>query len=507
MGSLTAFVQAHAASSLNPAQYLEKVSWPKDALWSTERAAQPRGSSPSACDQAIDHPIKLVEIAALFHQVAVRGVAIHFAVAEAPGIAAFRIKPDHFFGALADFTQAPVVRKIVIVARGAQHDDGGALVHGAQMIGDEVAERVAEIRMGIHVDDIAGERDIDRFLGVIVAEALGYFSDVGDEDEAAHARVEILQRVNELQHESRRVAHRIRNVAQDYDLRFLFFALLEAELKRDAAVFEVLAKSALDVEAALLGTLAPHRDHVFEALRQARHRLVHLLEFFFGEVIETLLADLVEPLIFLLLDVAFLALHPDVAADDVVERFEASLEIFLHLGLELGADIHLLQLLAQFLDLGFDLVEAELASERARKVVLLDRALDPAELDGARGLADFPLHLARVVLEQLFGKLGKILAFFLKHLLDLVEEFLKFLIRHRERVLHGLAGLFDNLAEAGEVDIEQFLEHGQFAGPLDHRGPQRGAKRIALAQSGDFGGAECVERFRQRDADAVLAQQ
>src|SRR5208283_1393064 len=134
-----------------------RISWPKDAEWSTEQAAQPRRSSRSACDQAIDHAVKLVEIAALFHQVAVRGVAIHFTVAEAPGVAALRIKPDHSFGALADFTQAPVVRKIVIVARVAQHDDGGALVHGAQMICDEVAERVAEIRMGIHVDDIAGE--------------------------------------------------------------------------------------------------------------------------------------------------------------------------------------------------------------------------------------------------------------------------------------------------------------------------------------------------------------
>src|ERR1035437_2031616 len=459
------------------------------------------------CGQPNELPIKLVEIAALFHQVAVRGVAIHFAVAEAPGIAAFRIKPDHFFGALADFTQAPFVREIVIVARVAEHDDGGALVDGAQMIGDEVAERVAEIRVGVYVDDVALECDVERFLGVIVAKAFGYFTDVGDEDEAAHARVEILQRVNELQHESRRVAHRIRNVAQDYDLRFLFLALLEAELERNAAVFEVLAKGALDVEAALLGTLAAHGDHVFQALRQARHRLVHFLEFFFAQVIETLLADLVEALIFLLLDVAFLALHPDVAADDVVERLETALEIFFHLGLELGADIHLLELLAQLLDLGFDLVEAELAGERARKIVLLDRALDPIELDGARGLADFPLHLARVVLQQLLSKLGEILALLLEHLLDLIEEFLKFLIRHRKRVLHGLARLLDNLAEAGEVDIEEFLEHGQFAGSLDHRGPQCGAERIALGEAGDFGGAECVERFRQRDAHTVLAQQ
>ena len=216
---------------------------------------------------------------------------------------------------------------------------------------------------------------------------------------------------------------------------------------------------------------------------------------------------MVEALIFLLLDIALLALHPDVAADNIVERLEPALEVLFHFGFQLGADIHLLELLAQFLDLGFDFVEPELAGERAREIILLDGALDALQLDGARGLADLPLHLARVVLQKLLGELGKILALFLEHLLDFVQELLKFLIRHRERVLHRLARLLDDLAEAGEVDVEQLLEDGQFAGPLDHRGPQRGAERIALVQPGDFGSAECVERLRQRDAHAVLAQQ
>ena len=225
------------------------------------------------------------------------------------------------------------------------------------------------------------------------------------------------------------------------------------------------------------------------------------------EVIETFLADLVEALIFLLLDVALLALHPDVAADNIVERLQPALEVFFHLGLELGADVHLLELLAQLLDLGFDLVEPELPRERAREIVFLDRALDALQLDGARGLANLALHLARIVLQQLLGELGKILALFLEHLLDFVEELLEFLIGHRERVLHGLARLLDDLAEAGEIDVEQLFEDGQLAGPLDHRGAQRGAERVALAQAGDFGGAERVERLSQRDAHAVLAQQ
>src|SRR5579864_2276583 len=150
-----------------------KISWPKGDPWSTKQAAEARGCGSSACDQTIDHPIKLVEIAALFHQVAVRAVAIHLAVAEAPGITALRIKPDDFFGALADFTQAPVMRQVVIVARVAEHDHSRALVDRANMIGDEVAERVAEVRMRVHVDDVALERDVERFLGVVVAEAFG----------------------------------------------------------------------------------------------------------------------------------------------------------------------------------------------------------------------------------------------------------------------------------------------------------------------------------------------
>src|SRR5258707_2325199 len=126
-----------------------QISWPKGAPWSTKQAAEAHGCGSSACDQAIDHPIKLVEIAALFHQVAVRSIAIHLAVAEAPGIAALRIKPNDFFGALADFTQAPVMRQIVIVAGIAEDYHGRALVHRADVIRNEIAKRVAEVGMSI----------------------------------------------------------------------------------------------------------------------------------------------------------------------------------------------------------------------------------------------------------------------------------------------------------------------------------------------------------------------
>ena len=136
--------------------------------------------------------VKLVEIAALLDQIAMRRVAFHLAIAEAPGVAALWIEPDDAAGALTDFTQAPIVRQIVVVARVAQHDNRGALVDRTNMVADEIAERAAEIRMRVNVDQIALERDVERFLDVVGTKMLGNFADVGDEDEAAHPRVKVL---------------------------------------------------------------------------------------------------------------------------------------------------------------------------------------------------------------------------------------------------------------------------------------------------------------------------
>src|ERR1700674_1879229 len=107
----------------------------------------------------VDDAVKLVEIAALLDQIAMRRVAFHLAVAETPGIAALWVEPDDTAGALADFAQAPVVRQIIVVARVAQHDHRGALVDRPDMVAHEIAEGAAEIGMRIHVDEVALERD------------------------------------------------------------------------------------------------------------------------------------------------------------------------------------------------------------------------------------------------------------------------------------------------------------------------------------------------------------
>ena len=61
----------------------------------------------------------------------------------------------------------------------------------------------------------------------MILEELRHLAHVADEDEAAHLRVEVLQRVDELQHEARHVAHRVGHVAQDDDLRAVLLPAVE----------------------------------------------------------------------------------------------------------------------------------------------------------------------------------------------------------------------------------------------------------------------------------------
>src|ERR1700730_840794 len=117
-----------------------------------------------------DDAVKVVEIAAILDQIAMRRVAFHLAVAETPGVAALWVEPDDTAGALADFAQAPVVRQIVVVTRIAQHDHRGALVDRPDMVAHEIAEGAAEIGMRVYVNDIAPELDVEGFLDVVVAE-------------------------------------------------------------------------------------------------------------------------------------------------------------------------------------------------------------------------------------------------------------------------------------------------------------------------------------------------
>src|SRR5262249_25233439 len=84
---------------------------------------------PRSAHQTIDDAVQLIQIAALLDHIAVRQIAIHFAVAEAPRQAILRVQPDHLLGALVNLLEHPLVRQIVVVARIAQDDHAGLIVH------------------------------------------------------------------------------------------------------------------------------------------------------------------------------------------------------------------------------------------------------------------------------------------------------------------------------------------------------------------------------------------
>src|SRR5512147_1932386 len=93
--------------------------------------------------EAINHAIELIQIATLFDDVAVGQIAVHLAVTEAPRQAVLGVEPDDLLGALLDFLQHPLVRQIVVVARVAEHDHGGLVVHGGQVVAMEAAKRAS----------------------------------------------------------------------------------------------------------------------------------------------------------------------------------------------------------------------------------------------------------------------------------------------------------------------------------------------------------------------------
>ena len=66
----------------------------------------------------------------------------------------------------------------------------------------EESERTPEVGVRIDVDHVAADRLVDRLVDLVLLEELGDLADVGDEDERAHLRVEVLERVHELQHEA-----------------------------------------------------------------------------------------------------------------------------------------------------------------------------------------------------------------------------------------------------------------------------------------------------------------
>src|SRR4030095_604890 len=85
-------------------------------------------------------------------------------------------------------------------------------------------ERPTKIGVGKDIDHFAFERCFHRAMDLVLLEKFGHLADIADEDKTANLGVEVLHRVNELQHETRGIQYGIRDVAQDYHLRLALLA-------------------------------------------------------------------------------------------------------------------------------------------------------------------------------------------------------------------------------------------------------------------------------------------
>src|SRR5262249_20156536 len=153
----------------------------------------------------IDNLIKLINAAALLGDVTIRHVTRHFAVADTPSHPALRIKPDELLGFLLNLPQHPIVRSVIVVAPVADDQDRGLAIHRGKKVFIKLLEGATKIRMRKHIDDVALEGSFDRGLNVIDLEQLGHLADLGDENKAPHLGIEILDRVDELQHKAGRI--------------------------------------------------------------------------------------------------------------------------------------------------------------------------------------------------------------------------------------------------------------------------------------------------------------
>src|SRR5262247_203312 len=103
-------------------------------------------------DELVDHLDQLPHRPALLDDVAGRRVERHHAVADAPAPLALGVEPDDALDALADLTDGPRLRVIVVVASVAEDEHGGLPVERLDLGTAEPAERVAEVGPAVVVD-------------------------------------------------------------------------------------------------------------------------------------------------------------------------------------------------------------------------------------------------------------------------------------------------------------------------------------------------------------------
>src|SRR5919204_119277 len=133
-------------------------------------------------------------------------VARHVAAAERPAVARLGRDPHDLPRVAGDLLEGVLPRPAAAVAPVAEDHDGRAVVHRARIRGDELAGGAAEVAVLVDVDEAAGEDPLHRAAEPLLLEELRDLDDVGDEDERADLREEILQLVDEVQPEARDVA-------------------------------------------------------------------------------------------------------------------------------------------------------------------------------------------------------------------------------------------------------------------------------------------------------------
>src|SRR5215467_2424885 len=217
----------------------------------------------SSWHDQIDDFIELVNVTAFLGDITMRNIARHFAVADTPRHAVLGVEPDDLFGLLLYFPQDPLVGAIVVVPPIADDQHSGLAGDGRKIVFVKQFERTAEIGVGKDVDHPALERCFHGSVNLVLLEKFRDLAYVADKHKTANLGVEILHRVNKLQHEARGIQYGVRDVAQDYDLRLGFSAPVQLDVKGHAAVLQISSERSLDVEPTAGGFFASHRQAIF----------------------------------------------------------------------------------------------------------------------------------------------------------------------------------------------------------------------------------------------------
>src|SRR3989337_1088500 len=125
----------------------------------------PRASTstpPPVTHQTLDDLGQLPHRSTLSQHVTARRIGRHRAVGQTPFPLALRVQPDDALHPLADPTQGPLLRIVVVVPRIAQDEDRCPRVETAQLGVGAFAEGAPEVRLAVIIDGRLTERQLDR---------------------------------------------------------------------------------------------------------------------------------------------------------------------------------------------------------------------------------------------------------------------------------------------------------------------------------------------------------